>query len=980
MRPLQEIKDDAMQAEFASMAKHADILTINLDALDETTTHELVTAILGCEPHSILAKEIHQNSGGIPMVIEMIASGLKARNALRLENGIALLVDDIKISADESDAGSLISSQFDQLSPKFQLFLKVACISGFSFALELVVRVFNDLTKETNETSIDMLTTEEAMKMIEEEDVYDFLNRTQSAGDSKDIQSFRHLYIQKGIRSLVITEMRRRLHFQFFLYIDHSIRESKSIMNVLYPSVVLDIQLKAFGVPVVEALYHLTESGDLLEARFASNPSISTKSVTEAKAIIFDYQMQVAAYYCSHHIYEKAITTVSALLESWKSISLSGSTEEKLALPDALTRAKYYSMLSYIYWASSMVKESFQTSAEGLSLLQIVFPKTAGKIASFCFQAGTEIIKYNIRMRRLMRRVKRKKHQIQLTVDFSVDSSKMNLIYEMLSLMASIGLFVNDPVSVLVGSLKGLALAKNVFLEEINFKKVEGIILGETFRRLFGGNHTAMSISLMCFGFAEECLRFKPYLSTGVQDLIASEVEESFEDDQEIAKAYSEPQKEENQMPLNFTVVGDLPAFFSIHTVSFILYTALAARGRDYLELQAKYFRIAFIIIAETGDELFMSNSMGLLSRNYDPIISGSVQVKSFKQFAWGDAVTFAAESLNMELADKREQEFWHMTGEKDPILPLELEIPESQQLQLHIPKASCEPLPEMLQRDLAMNFLQNRMAHFFLTIEDVFSRHTKGPLSSTDVGNLEKRSIHLKLWAKFVDKQLKEPMIFVPAVRILFILRMVTGWQLWGSLSEWRLVFMGTQLSTGKDFFGVETATELCKRWSKLSVKCTIKIFNSIFAPHLRPFVDGALSLCEKKYARTIELWGRSLKIIEDFELGKPIPSKDKVGEFREPREWHGIRFFRFHRAIFAVRCLVVEVLQTLPLLLVRRKDKNGSKVVPYELGTTLVKLSQRLTLAKANLERFGGFSNLECLLAVFTLNLIEEIQSNKK
>ncbi|KAJ3193260.1 hypothetical protein HDU67_005190, partial [Dinochytrium kinnereticum] len=172
-RPLQEISDEAVAFDVNSLMRMQNVKHVVLGTMDLAGTSEMIGRAIGCVPHGSLTEEIHRNSGGVPMVIDILTQALKAPGILRIIDGIARLHDGVKLRADEKDLGSLVSSQFDELPSKFQLILKVASVSGFSFSLSYVVKVCNDISDTDTRNQI---TVEEAIRLVKKHDTYDFLH------------------------------------------------------------------------------------------------------------------------------------------------------------------------------------------------------------------------------------------------------------------------------------------------------------------------------------------------------------------------------------------------------------------------------------------------------------------------------------------------------------------------------------------------------------------------------------------------------------------------------------------------------------------------------------------------------------------------------------------------------------------------------------------------------------------------------------
>ncbi|KAJ3206104.1 Adenylate cyclase type 10, partial [Dinochytrium kinnereticum] len=1030
-RPIDEIKEDAMLFDYNFMMKLPNMLQIDLNLMDFTGTQQLIANVLGCRVHTSLVEEIHRNSGGVPMVIEILTMGLKAPGVLRLVDGVAWLEDGVKISADEKNAGSLISSQFDQLSLKFQLLLKVASISGISFSLEHVTNVCNDLSDAGLPSNVSSaFTIEEAAVMIQKEDAFDFL---QHASDIEDTNSFRHIYIQRGVQSLVLTDLRKRVHFQLFLYLDLGVRESESILRIIAPQSPKILQTSnkiTFGVPLLEAYFHLEESGDLLEERLSGVKEVSNPYIA-AKKVRLDYLLRTATFYYDRHIYGEALMSLQKLFQAWDAISETsgrhGESEMEL-LPDDLTRARFYALLSYVYRAISMAEESYHTSAKGLRYVGVVVPSSVGKFFGFCLKAMNETIRYNGQMRRYLRKMRRRNQKLIISVDHSFNDSRNDLTHELFSLMLSVGLFVEQNMLTFAVGLKGMAHGKNVFRCIFNQRNAEGYLMGDQFRCMLGGAHTAASIALVVIYFAEECLNSDAYSSSEIREIIQN-------NDHGPKKTLAESKTEAKGIPVIFNVTGQPPLFFSFEMAQLLQLISVDSRLRDLLELQAKYLRLASIVLRELKLEAsFMCQSVWVYYREVmhfcceerltyeylNPVINGDVDVRTFKQYAWAEAIHYSCDSMDLETAEVREREYMHMTGNKGFSMVLEGEdqvftdatIPA---IRSGIREASCKPLPAMLERDSHINFLHYRVTKVFVAVEKAFEKISEAlnqqgsdALLVTAIYDFRKsmdlvrrkQGLELENVAKILDGLMKEPLAFFPSLRFMLLFRVITAWRVLSLCTRLRSKWISYKISVNAvestealqtesivDPWSLQTAAFLCRKWTFTSIKTCITTNKSVLSPFLRPMFEGAVELAKDSFSRALRPWSHSLKILDDMEDGKEVPSQDRAGEFIEPAAWRGIRFLTYQREIIMQRSVLVEALDCISILLKQipeRSKKRAAKVnrvgpVEFKLTDADKKRLRGFESSGINtvnrLKTFKGFASFDIAIVNAMLGLLKDI-----
>ncbi|KAJ3209419.1 Adenylate cyclase type 10 [Dinochytrium kinnereticum] len=586
-RPMKEISEEALITDIIYITKMTNCLQVNLDVMDISKTSDMVKLILGKRAHPSLVEEIHRNSGGIPMVIEILTIGLKAPGVLRESDGYVKLRDGYELKADERDAGSLISSQFDQLPSRFQSLLKVASVLGIGFPLDLVVQVFNDLHATAMQADVtEKLTPDDALQLIQNEDKFDFIS---SNYENDNTRSFRHIYIQRGIQSLIITDLRKRTHFQFFLYLDNTVRGAQSILGPTAKS----IKNVASGVPLLESNFHLQASGDQLENHVGSQ---------EAKRVRLDYLRLMADFYFEKQIHGEALITLRKLLEIWDELKRNGNGDDYKIVPDDLTRAGYYGMLAHVLRTLSLIEELREPVVRGLELAGLKFPSTPGKLMSQNISTGMKAIKYHCEMRRFLKTVKRENKGFDVIVDYNAVDTRYDLIGDLLGKLVFCALIDEKNPLTLAATIQSIAHPKNVFQSTCNHPRASSFLSGDEFRDIFGGAHTSLSIALLTCHYTEDYLNSQ-HVPSEITDYLQQV-------DIFLDKRVGELQlggREKpiqglcdyggNELPVIFTVIGRAPPLYSLETCYLFADVAFDVRTRDIFDMQAKYFLILIFIL-----------------------------------------------------------------------------------------------------------------------------------------------------------------------------------------------------------------------------------------------------------------------------------------------------------------------------------------------------------------------------------------------
>ncbi|KAI8843567.1 hypothetical protein BC829DRAFT_293828 [Chytridium lagenaria] len=406
---------------------------------------------------------------------------------------------------------------------------------------------------------------------------------------------------------------------------------------------------------------------------------------------------------------------------------------------------------------------------------------------------------------------------------------KKRLTHELISMMLSLGLFVQaNDVNFAIG-LKGSLKGRTCF-ETFLTTKAEGYIMGDLFRCMSGGAHTAASISLLTICYAENCLQSEVYQTEGIRDII-----NSAEIEVKRIGGCLPPQTPtattstiEEGFPAVFDLVGEPPNFFSLDMAQLVMLIGTDARLRDLLALSEKYYRMAYVIMRELKlESSFMCQSAWAYYRELlhfcgnakaaykllDPVLNGYLDVRSFKQYAWGDAILYATDSMDLRTASLREREFWHMTSGPKKSFHVVLEnevddvVEENLAISEGIPEGCCQPLPAMLVRDSFVYLLLFRVARVAVRVEDGFrkmSGYLREQSNAQREDNVEmscavrvfkshmertikKHGLELENIAAELAELLKGSITFFPSMKAMLIYRTVTAWRIWSLYSTLR-------------------------------------------------------------------------------------------------------------------------------------------------------------------------------------------------
>ncbi|KAJ3097114.1 Adenylate cyclase type 10 [Phlyctochytrium planicorne] len=704
-RPMKELKDSVIASDMSEILKMGNVLVISLNTLDQQGTTQMLIKHLGVQPSSSLIEEILRNSGGIPMVIEILAKGLKAPGVIRVTGGVARLADGVSLKADEKDVGSMISSQFDMLSLRFQIILRVASISGINFSVSQTVDVCNSILSEYNSSESSLMTLAEAAHILENEDVYEFLlhptagSAMGEAASVPETYSFRHIYIQKGIRSMILTDLRKLIHLKLFLHFDLAVRAEQTILRVIDPKPGPNRYINSsYGVILAEGYRHFEECATLIEQRLGDIPSIHRPDY-QVLTIRVDYLMRLAGFYWEKQIYGEALVYLDKLFETWDNVMLCPDADLKRAefaiLTDNLAKARFCSYQSYGLRAYSYLTQSYTSNLRGFEYLGHPFPKTPGESVKYAIRGAGEILRQNKEIRNFLGKIKKSKDIICVSVDYSTKETEDVILDELLTLMAGNGILVAKEMEALVAAIKLVTRTGNVFKDGITLKRAISMMFSDLFRAAICGNHTAASISLLILYFVDHFINLssidydEPFHFVDV-DVDQNQSESTKGSRQSLKKKEVErdgdgnavwskhPADSRGLIPIQFECLGDMPAIFSMEAGNLTFGAGFVARSRDFFKAQEVFLRLALIVLAEVkGDMSFVGvtsyayyREIMHFSGNFDFVVTlinrvlfGQIEQRIFRPYLLSDGLLYATESLEMGLATSREKQYWLEIG-----------------------------------------------------------------------------------------------------------------------------------------------------------------------------------------------------------------------------------------------------------------------------------------------------------------------------
>ncbi|KAJ3104721.1 hypothetical protein HDU97_008900 [Phlyctochytrium planicorne] len=1038
-RPMKELKENLIASDLAEILQMPNTLVLTLNTMDEHGTRQMIFKHLGVEPSSSLIQEILRNSGGIPMVIEILATGLKAPGMIRVMGGLARLADGVILKADEKDIGSIISSQFDLLSLRFQMILRVASISGINFSVSQVVEICNSIQLEFKASQDSLMTQAMADQILTNEDVYEFLLHPEmSDEEAPKTYTFRHIYIQKGIKSMILTDLRKLIHLKLFSHYDLAVRGKSNVLCAIDPTPGENrYGSTTYGVVLAEGYRHLEECFKLMEERLSANSKVVRPDL-QVLVIRMEYLGRLVDFFWSKQNYGEAMVYLEKMFEFWESIW--GEQTEDLRslefklLVDRLAMAKYCSWKIFCLRALSRLQLSYDANLMAFAHLDHPFPKTPKECIKYAFGSIKDILLLNKKMRKVLEKAKKTKEILNIVVDFTPQVTKDSILNDLLTWMIGNGVLVGKEIESLLASIKLATRTGNIFTDGLTDAKVLSMMYTDQFRVAVCGKQTASSISHLVLNFAESfvgssSIRF----SEPIQFLEApvlkrrEEEEEDGNDKLERELLQKHPSDERGLIPLHFDYIGPVPQIYSMEAGHLTFGAGFVSRSRDLFRTTEVYLRLTLIILAEVKGDM---SYVGIVTYAYyrelmsfsgkseialtlvNRVIYGQQDQRTFRPYLWADALQYSIDLLAMTMATRRDKQYFHeldMKGFEEDEEYVKTRDPVEPTAETKEAGAAAEPyntfmgskrsvassvgrvepasqrLPPFLERDAHVPLVNFRIIRLALAFENIF-RVVKS------LADLDKMyGSGLEKCVGVVDELLAKTTQVGPNIRFIIMDKMLTGWRLWGILGELRMRWIGLMTSLEESGKGEErkvdpwrqaSCSKYCNKWSKLMTEVVKRTGSYLFAM-VQPSFTATSMLVKPNFKKAAGFWRLSVKAIKDLAAGK-VKNKYRVGLFCEPLEWRGLEHFAFHVDVLEQRIAVVEALGFVDSLLEFRikQSVNPGKVrptlcfVPGDREQEFVERVRALEMAIRKLESYGASSSMELLLPRTMLGFVLDMK----
>ncbi|KAJ3105725.1 hypothetical protein HDU96_008452, partial [Phlyctochytrium bullatum] len=1074
-RPMEEVKAYPVYEDILELLRRGSLAVVNLGTLEATGVASFLEKVVGAKPHHALLEQVLTNSGGIPMVVELLANSLRAPGVLQIRDGTARLAEGTKLKADERDLSGLISSQLDKLSLTAQAILKVASIAGILFSLQITLQVCKDLVEDGELPALHSASdAAEARAMFEREGLFDFL-LLPAGPDESDTFSFRHIYIQMGIQDMILSELRRRIHFQFFLYFDDAMRSGESILQTLslpIPSSPSAFRGKVLGEPLFEAQVHLEASGTSLE-------DILSKVGTPdgafmARKIRLEYQIRVGEYFWRRQLFEECRTALKKLFEMWDEMGDCGqnSAKCKTLMSDSVKHRLCF-IYAYVCSAKNLL-ESTNVAFKALNYMKLPFPQKRRDLIWFTLKSVIPLMRSTLEMRRMVWRFEKGKGDLS----FLVDDSVIN---------------VDDQ------TLDGLYTLRmgNVFTRPNWFRNLNRMLLVDQFRAQLCGQHTASAIAYTLFQFAQELVRLesnftplqfpafhsdmKEYSAElerighvtgadGVEDgahpvsrvaLEEGAIGANWMRGEEIAKhrrsaGRSKLDRRKIFGGVSLQVGPQIPGLYDVDGAQVLWGVGFAARSRDLLELEEWGLRMSAVLLYETKNEssyvfisvagfyrelMFFAGAAKLSYLFAENIFRGYIPNATYKPWVPCDACLYATSGLSLTIAEKWERVYWRVLGRPDFLLltttPHDLgkspglaasstaavlkEFPALSTADTYGVGEKFLPLPPILDRDMFSAFFLFRTARVAVELEQAFAAlrprlavlgaegGCRTLLAAVEAVERAQGTDLEQLVAYFETLVAKVTQPMSSSVRRAIVFRCMTVWQVlraWARIKvAWlacgafasepmggngakRLAAWLAKLAKLDPFKGasveplVRRLAVMKKRWAQKNATFTVTV--------TVPMHEGTILMASGKIRQARGQWIDALLALEELEAGKAVQFPGMAGEFREPLEWRGVRFWAYQREFLKGMVLQLDALETAEAAVAARSAQmlrggGGRKIGPA--GTTgdggvrgeLRKKCEgdRKDLEKAaeRLGAFGILSRFDCFSVNVHAELMEEL-----
>ncbi|KAJ3116314.1 Adenylate cyclase type 10 [Phlyctochytrium bullatum] len=723
-RPMEEVAAYNLATDFTELLQLSNVATVDLAVMDYKGVSAMLRKNLGgMEPHPSLINEILNNSGGIPMVIEILATGLRASKMLWVSEGMARLTEGAKLTADDNDLGGMMSAQFDRLPTVSQAILTVAAITGITFSLSHIVQVCNDLQAEGLFPSLPgAITVAEATRLLQDQCVYEFL-LPQRETRNEDICHFRHIYIQTGLKSMVLTDVRVRIHLQLFLYFDLNVRGSDALLK-RFELPVAHIRDEQFAFSVGKLLFeaksHLEHCHDLLRIKLQATPGVEYPELLE-KATRLEYLLMESDYFFEKQLLSDAKGAMTKAIAMWRSVDQEVKTAKiKNAEAQGLSslvnmqpRLSLYANLSTVYLEMCDYKMVRECASEGLKLINFEHAEDSKQVMKVIVRCALKISRAYSAMRKYLRRLRKRNKTMVIELNFQ-DISVLNEAIDIIIVNLCWGcLFTNDPLCGISASLQSIERAGNLLQRPLTIRLMTQYVHTENLRITSCGSHTATSIHMMVLQFAQAYIdQWAPF------PLDAFPMYNNFPSERELKAELSRIGKgaeggegfavpgrvmpsrrravggeggggpgkvaldERKLLQVQFNLRGAPPKVFSLDGAEMLWIIGYSCRTRDYFEMEERYLRLAAMVMFEMKREnshlnikvfafyrelMYFAGACKIAHLFLEPLLLGTFEPREYKAYLPTDACLFALSHLDLEAARSWESNYWHLVGDTPP-------------------------------------------------------------------------------------------------------------------------------------------------------------------------------------------------------------------------------------------------------------------------------------------------------------------------
>jgi predicted ATPase/class 3 adenylate cyclase len=255
---------------------------IELTALDNFQSGQLITELLDQELPPELTQLISQQAQGNPFYVEEIIRSFIEDGTLHQDDTnnqwqVTRAIADVEVPGSVQD---IIAARLDRLPPGNKRITQHAAIIGRTFWQELLSHI------------TDSDTVEPTLSLLEMRQLADRLSQSQIAEDWEWM--FRHILIQEVAYTTVPKTTRRQVHKQVAERLEYELDEQTSFLLPL-----IGFHFEQGNVPD-KAIYYLTKAGEQAAAQFANEAAVGyfnralniLNNLAEKKSLTAEEQMQ----------------------------------------------------------------------------------------------------------------------------------------------------------------------------------------------------------------------------------------------------------------------------------------------------------------------------------------------------------------------------------------------------------------------------------------------------------------------------------------------------------------------------------------------------------------------------------------------------------------------------------------------------------------------------------------------------------------